>query len=68
MSIRACVYDNEHRGRDLGSIARAILGEGKVRIDKPIGELAGYELARHCFQDALLVLKLSAADHPVIKL
>lgn len=68
-SIQAYVYNNAYRDHDLDSIARAILGEGKVRIDKPIAELSGDELARYCFQDALLVHKLlTADDHLVIKL
>ena len=65
-SIQAYVYDNAYRDHDLDSIARAILGEGKVRIDKPIGELSGEELARYCFQDALLVHKLLTADDQLL--
>jgi len=65
-SIQVYAFDNKYREHTLEAIAQAILGKGKVAIEKPIGELSGEELARYCFQDALLVHELLTTDDDLV--
>ena len=45
--------------KTLDSIAEALLGVGKIHLLKPISELDYSELAKYCFRDADLTLKLT---------
>ncbi|MEM1711849.1 MAG: DNA-directed DNA polymerase I [Nitrososphaerota archaeon] len=65
-SIQVYAFDNKYREHTLEAIAHAILGKGKIALEKPIGELSGEELARYCFQDALLVHELLTMDNELI--
>ncbi len=65
-SIQVYAYDNKYREHTLEAISQALLGKGKVAIEKPISELEGEELARYCFQDALLVHELLTADNEIL--
>jgi len=65
-SIQVYAFDNKYREHTLEAIAQAILGKGKIALEKPIGELSGEELARYCFQDALLVHELLTMDDELI--
>mgnify|MGYP000023412261 FL=1 len=65
-SIQVYAFDNKYREHTLEAIAQAILGKGKIEIEKPIGELTSEELARYCFQDALLVHELLTSDNELL--
>jgi len=65
-SVQVYAFDNKYREHTLEAIAQAILGKGKIEIEKPIGELTGEELARYCFQDALLVHELLTSDNELL--
>lgn len=65
-SIQVYAFDNKYREHTLDAVAQAILGKGKIAIEKPIGELSGEELARYCFQDALLVHELLTMDNELV--
>lgn len=65
-SIQVYAFDNKYREHTLEAIAHAILGKGKIMLEKPIGELCGDELARYCFQDALLVHELLTIDNELV--
>jgi len=65
-SIQVYAYDNKYREHTLEAIAQALLGKGKISIEKPINELTGEELAKYCFQDALLVHELLTADNEIL--
>ena len=65
-SIQVYAYDNKYREHTLEAVSQAILGKGKVAIEKPISELSGSELAKYCFQDALLVHELLTADNELL--
>ncbi|MCX8187111.1 MAG: DNA-directed DNA polymerase I [Nitrososphaeria archaeon] len=65
-SIQVYAFDNRYREHTLGAIAQALLGKGKIEIEKPIGELTTEELARYCFQDALLVHELLTSDNELL--
>ena len=68
-SIQVYAFDNRYREHTLEAIAQAILGKGKIVIEKPISELSSIELARYCFQDALLVHELlTFEDELLLKL
>jgi DNA polymerase I len=65
-SIQVYAFDNKYREHTLEAIAQAILGKGKIAIEKPVGELCGEELARYCFQDSLLVHELLMMDNELV--
>jgi len=65
-SIQVYAYDGKYREYTLEAIAQALLGKGKMSIEKPISELTGEELARYCLQDALLVHELLTADNEIL--
>ena len=65
-SIQVYAFDNKYREHTLEAIAQALLGKGKIEIEKPIGELTGEELAKYCFQDALLVHELLTSDNELL--
>jgi len=65
-SIQVYAFDNRYREHTLEAIAQAILGKGKVAIEKPVSELSSMELANYSFQDALLVHELLTFDDELI--
>ena len=65
-SIQVYAFDNRYREHTLEAVAQALLGRGKVAIEKPISELTSDELARYCFQDALLVHDLLTFDNELL--
>lgn len=59
-SMQTYAFGGKYReAKTLDEIALALLGEGKVPLDKPISELTYRELAEYCFKDAELTLKLT---------
>jgi len=68
-SIQVYAFDNKYRENTLEAISRALVGKGKVEIEKPISELSLEELARYSFWDAALVHELlTFNDSLLIKL
>lgn len=65
-SIQVYAFDNKYREHTLGAVAQALLGKGKIAIEKPIGELSAAELARYSFYDALLVHELLTFDDELL--
>jgi len=59
-AMQVYAFKNKYREvKTLDSISSALLGVGKVKLDKPISELNYLELAKYCFRDADLTLKLA---------
>jgi len=55
--------------KTLDSISQALLGIGKIQLDRGISELSLLDLATYCFRDADLTLRLTTFDdNLVIKL
>lgn len=65
-SIQIYAFDNRYREHTLEAIAQAILGKGKIAIEKPVSELTSKELAVYSFQDALLVHELVTFDDELL--
>lgn len=65
-SIQVYAFDNKYREHTLEAIAQALLGKGKIELEKPIGELTSEELAKYCFQDAMLVHELLTSDNELL--
>ena len=66
-SMQVYAFSNKYReGKTLDEIALALLGEGKHPIEKPISELGYSELARYCFKDAELTLRLTTYDDDLV--
>ena len=65
-SIQIYAFDNKYREHTLEAISQALLGKGKVEIEKPIGELTTDELLRYSFYDALLVHELLTFDNELL--
>ena len=69
-SMRVYAFGGKYReGRTLDEISVALLGEGKVQIDRPIPELSYEELAEYSGRDAELTYRLTEFnDELVLKL
>lgn len=65
-SIQVYAFDNKYREHTLEAIAQALIGKGKITIDKPISQLTSTELARYSFYDALLVYELLTFDDELL--
>ncbi|RLE64689.1 MAG: DNA-directed DNA polymerase I [Thermoprotei archaeon] len=59
-AMRIYAFKNKYRdARTLDAIATALLGIGKIQLEKPITKLDYRELAEYCFRDADITLKLT---------
>ncbi|MCD6208629.1 MAG: ribonuclease H-like domain-containing protein, partial [Thermoproteales archaeon] len=59
-SMQVYAFGNKYRDvKTLDEIAKALLGIGKIYLEKRISELNYKELAEYCFNDAYLTLKLT---------
>ena len=63
VAIRAYAFGNKYRQGNLDSIALALLGIGKVKIDKEIKDLTEWELVYYCSRDAKITLDLLLFDN-----
>lgn len=60
-SMKVYAFGGKYReGRSLEEVSETLLGEGKVKIDKPIAELGYRELVSYSLQDAELTYKLTS--------
>jgi len=65
-SIQIYAFDNKYRENTLEGISQALLGRGKVPIEKPISELSDRELAEYVFGDASLVYELMSMNEKLV--
>lgn len=65
-SVQVYAFDNKYREHTLEAVAQALLGKGKVFLEKPISQMTSDELARYSFYDALLVHELLTFDDELI--
>ena len=65
-SIQIYAFDNKYRENTLEGISQALLGRGKVPIEKPISELSDRELAAYVFGDASLVYELMSMNEKLV--
>ncbi len=68
-SIQVYAFGQRYRDITLDDIAYALLGVGKVSLEKPVSELSLRELARYCYNDAKITYMLTSfGDDLVMKL
>jgi DNA polymerase I len=61
-SVQIYVYDTKYKDMDLDSVAKGLIGRGKIQNDKPISKRGYWELADYCWNDADLSLTLATYD------
>ena len=61
-SVQIYAFSNRYKDATLDAISQALLGVGKIHLERMISELSYYELASYCFRDADLTLKLTMFD------
>ncbi|GBC68693.1 DNA polymerase II [archaeon HR01] len=68
-SVQVYAFDNRYREFTLDGISTALLGKGKVQLDKTLSELTPQELADYCYRDAEILRELvEASDRLIIRL
>lgn len=66
-SMKVYAFGGKYReGRSLEEVSKTLLGEGKVRVSKPIAELSYKELVNYSLQDAELTYKLTSFDDDLV--
>jgi DNA polymerase elongation subunit (family B) len=63
IAIRAYAFGNKYREGNLDSIASALLGIGKLKLEKEIKDLTEWELIYYCSRDAKITLDLLLFDN-----
>ena len=61
-AIQVYAFDQKYRENTLEDVASAILGVGKLPIEKNVSELSYRELAAYCLRDAELTYQLTAME------
>ena len=68
-SIQIYAFNNRYRDVTLDDVGKALVGMGKIKFEKSLGELAYTELAKYCFRDAEIAFTLTSfEDELVMKL
>lgn len=63
VAIKSYAFGNKYQEGSLDSVASALLGVGKVTLNKPISELSEWELIYYCDRDARITLNLLLFDN-----
>jgi DNA polymerase I len=65
-SIQIYAFSQKYSALTLDSVANALLGEGKIKLETPISELSYSELIEYCLQDAEVTLRLTTFDDELV--
>ncbi|MHA2407477.1 MAG: DNA-directed DNA polymerase I, partial [Candidatus Ranarchaeia archaeon] len=65
-SIRIYAFSQKYTELSLDSVAKALLGKGKVDLKTSISDLTYTELAKYCLRDSELVSQLSSFDNELV--
>ncbi len=63
VAIRTYAFGNKYQETSLDAIASALLGIGKIKLQKEIAELTEWELIHYCARDAKITLDLVLFDN-----
>ena len=63
VAIKTYAFGNKYKDEKLDSIAHALLGKGKVELNKGIAKLSEWELIYYCSHDAKITLDLLLFDN-----
>lgn len=58
-SLQVYAFGSKYVEHTLGAVAEALLEESKIEFEGEIGDLSAEELARYCYNDAHLAMKLT---------
>ncbi|MEM0440680.1 MAG: DNA-directed DNA polymerase I, partial [Candidatus Caldarchaeum sp.] len=61
-SVQVYAFDNRYREHTLDGIAKALLGVGKVAVEKPLSEMTVQELADYSYRDSRLLRDMMEAN------
>jgi DNA polymerase I len=61
-SIQIYAFNNRYRDVTLDDVGNAIIGVGKIRLEKGFGELTYTELAQYCLRDSEVAFKLTSYE------
>jgi DNA polymerase I len=61
-SIQIYAFNNRYRDVTLNDVGNAVIGLGKIKFEKGIGELSYTELAQYCFRDSEITFKLTSFE------
>ncbi|MGQ9514245.1 MAG: DNA-directed DNA polymerase I [Thermoproteota archaeon] len=68
-SVQIYAFNNSYKEVTLDAVGEALLGLGKMKIEKPIPEMSYRELAEYCVRDAKITLGLTTMyDKLLLKL
>ncbi len=65
-SIQIYAFSNRYRDVKLDDVSEALTGMKKIKLEKTIGELTYTELAKYCFKDAEITLKLTSFEDDLV--
>lgn len=61
-SVQVYAFDNRYREHTLDGIAKALLGVGKIAVEKPLSEMTVQELADYSYRDSRLLRDMMEAN------
>jgi len=65
-ALQVYAFGKKYENASLDEVGEALLGMRKVELAKPLSELTYAELARYCYQDALITLRLTQFDNDLV--
>ncbi|MDW8083579.1 MAG: DNA-directed DNA polymerase I [Candidatus Caldarchaeum sp.] len=61
-SVQVYAFDNRYREHTLDGVAKALLGVGKISVEKPLSEMTLQELADYSYRDSRLLRDLMESN------
>jgi len=65
-SIQVYAFNQKYRESTLGNIGMALLGLGKLELNKPVSELSYEDLANYCLRDSEITYRLTTFDDDLV--
>lgn len=65
-SIQVYAFGQKYKGLTLDAVSEALLGSGKIPVEKPFSDLNYTELAAYCLRDSELTLSLSSMSNDLL--
>ena len=65
-ALQVYAFGKKYESVSLDEIGAALIGMRKIELEKPLSELSYAELARYCYQDALITLRLTQFDNDLV--
>jgi DNA polymerase I len=65
-SIQIYAFSNLYRDVTLNDVGRALIGLEKIPLEKPLGDLTYFELAKYCLRDAEITFRLTSFDDELV--